>query len=527
MLKAPSCSLLTCFSRVSQLKGPLLIDAHRVSVIQCKTESTMDIYSNPQFNSLVPLPDVLANLTFQEIALNVPNCTCAPVANFLGYLEGSFALETLVDPSDMPVSKLSTLVRNCTTPGLLDDVSNGQIIDWFFDRFQNQQGDFMWLYVPVIGICFHDYCNALKWEGNPDISGIGVNVAFFIQAALTSVFLLIYLGFYIAETHHARKHPGLANQKIASSWRKASDDCLEVFWSTCYVFALTLAVGTLCFNVIYDSPGHVYSGYFGYLGTILSVSVLICLWPWFPGRYRYPVLTFSGVCVLLGLVIGVSMTFLKEVSSDDKTVFEKACLESKQRMGSVKDLKEDENVFMQPTKSTTYVQNFVRYTPWATVALLALWGGAFFFTLLWRRRNKITNWSLYKMITGIPGGLLVLGSFGLVWVALSFFFYLRVRVEDLAGPSYAENEWGFGQIVAIAAWLPLFGQIGMVVFRTLSKDTKYQKLFNPAPESERYSHHLLPQTPTFEQPQRHGSDMEKEPVTTVAQQDITDAAWQR
>ncbi|KAK1775871.1 hypothetical protein QBC45DRAFT_453595 [Copromyces sp. CBS 386.78] len=485
----------------------------------------MDIYTNPNFNSLVPLPDVLANLTFLDITANIPdNCTCAPVADFLGYLEGSFASKTLKDEGDMPVSKFSTLVRNCTTPGLLDDVSSGQIIDWYFNRSLNDDSDFGWLYLEVAGPCFHEYCNALTWEGNPDISGIGVNIAFFIQAILTSIFLFIYVGFYIAEAHRIRKNPGQANQKITSLWRKAADDCLSVFWSTCFVFALTLAAGTLCFNVIYHSPGHVYSGYFGYLGTVLSVAALVCLWPWFPGRYQYPVLTFSGVSVLLGLVIGVSMTFLKEVSSDDKTVFERACLESRQDL-NWGDLSDD-NPFFEPTQSTTYVQNFVRYTPYATLALLVVWGGAFFFTLVWRRRNKITNWNLYKMITGILGGLLVLGSFALVWIAFSFFFYLRIRVESLAGPSYAENEWGFGQIVAIAAWLPLFGQIGMVVFRTTLKDTIYQKWFNPAPESERYSHHLLTQSPTFEQPQRLGTDLEKEPVTTVAQQNIMDA-WQR
>ncbi|KAK3948210.1 hypothetical protein QBC32DRAFT_373738 [Pseudoneurospora amorphoporcata] len=448
----------------------------------------MDIYTDPKFNSLDPLPDVLANLTFWDITVNIPdNCTCAPVADFLGYLEGSFASKTLKDEGDMPVSKFSTLVRNCTTPGLLDDVSNGQIIDWYFNRSLNDDSDFGWLYLEVAGPCFHEYCNALTWEGNPDISGIGVNIAFFIQAILTSIFLFIY--------------------KITSLWRKAADDCLQVFWSTCFVFALTLAAGTLCFNVIYHSPGHVYSGYFGYLGTVLSVAALVCLWPWFPGRYQYPVLTFSGVSVLVGLVIGVGMTFLKEVSSDDKTVFERACLESRQDLTGWGD-SSDDHPFFEPTQSTTYVQNFVRYTPYATLTLL------------------ITNWNLYKMITGILGGLLVLGSFALVWIAFSFFFYLRIRVESLAGPSYAENEWGFGQIVAIAAWLPLFGQIGMVVFRTTLKDTKYQKWFNPAPESERYSHHLLTQSPTFEQLQRLGTDLEKKPVTTVAQQDITDA-WQR
>ncbi|KAK3347528.1 hypothetical protein B0H65DRAFT_507598 [Neurospora tetraspora] len=468
----------------------------------------MDFYTDPKFNSLVHLPQVLANLTFLDIAINIPdNCTghCAPAADFLDYLEGSFDLK---DEGDVPISKFSTLVRSCTAPGLLDHVSNGQIIDWYFYRTLNAENDIGWMYLGIAFRCFNEFCNGLTWEGNPDISGIGVNIAFFIQAALTAVFLLIYVSFYIAETHHIRKNPAQANRKVTSLWRKAADDCLEVFWSTCYVFALTLAVGTLCFNVIYHSPGHVYSGYFGYLGTVLSVAVLVCLWTWFPGRYRYPVLTFRA------------MTFLKEVKSDDKTIFERACLETRFDLKNVPDWEHLDQALV-PAQSTTYVQNFVMYTPYGTLALFVLWGGAFSFILV--RRNKITYWKLYKIITGILGGLLVICSFALVWIALGFFFHLRTKVESLAGPSYAENEWGFGQIVAIVAWGPLVAQIGMVLFRSVLKDTKYQKWFNPAPESERYTHHLLAQSPTVGPHHGHGSDVEKEPVTSVTQQDITDA----
>lgn len=283
-----------------------------------------------------------------------------------------------------------------------------------------------------------------------------MNIAFIIQTALTAIFLAVYFGIFIAETHRFRKNPGQANHRVISLWRKAVDDCLEVFWSTCYVFALTLVIGTLCFNVVYNSPGHVYSGYFGYLGTVLSVSVLVCLWPWFPGRYRYPVLTFSGVLVLLGLMTGVSITFLRGVNSDEeKTVFERACMEQDQDP-SVEEL-------FSTTRSVKYIQNFVKYTPYGTLAFVVLWGGAL--ALIRIRGKAITNWKLYKIITGILGGLLVSGSFGLACAALWFFMHLRQRVETLAGDSYADNEWGFGQFVAIVAWFPLMAQIFMIFFR--------------------------------------------------------------
>jgi hypothetical protein len=167
--------------------------------------------------------------------------------------------------------------------------------------------------------------------------------------------------------------------------------------------------------------------------------------------------------VLLGLVTGVSITFIKEVNSDDKTIFEKTCLERR-------------HDFTHPdgwstTQSIKYVQNFVKYTPYGTLALIVLWGSALAFIRI--RRNKITNWKLYKIITGILGGLLVLGSFALVCSALGFFMYLRHKVSTLAGETYADNEWGFGQIVAIVAWFPLVAQILMIFFREFRQPVEY------------------------------------------------------
>ncbi|KAK3388590.1 hypothetical protein B0T20DRAFT_98518 [Sordaria brevicollis] len=506
----------------------------------------MDIYKNPNFNSLVPLPDVLVNLTFLSIAGRIPNnCTnhCAPAADFLGYIKGSFDVKTLTeiadippskigtlfdvnklkDEGDVPLSKFSTLMRSCTPPGLLDDVSNGQIIDWYFKRTMSEENDFVWITIITLLGCFPEFCNALTWEGNPDISGIGVMIAFIIQAGLTAVFLFIYTSFWITETCRIRKNPAKANQYAPSLWRKAVDDCLEVFWSTCYVFALTLAVGTLCFNVIYHSPGHVYSGYFGYLGTVLSVSVLVCLWPWYPGRYQYPRLTLCSILVLLLLVIGVSLTFVREVNSGDKTVFEKLCLETSFDMKRVASFEHIQDAF-QNAKSITYVQNFVKYTPYGTLALALLWVGALALIQIWRK--KITRWKLYKFTTGILSFLLVAGSFGLIGLSLSTFIYLRKEVQELAGETYADNEWGFGQFVAIIAWFPLVAQILMIFFRGISKDTRYQKHFHPLPESERYAHYILAQSPTADSPYPHGTDTEKQPVTSVTQQDITDA-WHR
>lgn len=50
-------------------------------------------------------------------------------------------------------------------------------------------------------------------------------------------------------------------------------------------------------------------------------------------------------------------------------------------------------------------------------------------------------------------GMVFLGL-ATMWVAFGVLWMLRTEMSGLTGESYQENEWGFGQIVAVVAWLP-------------------------------------------------------------------------
>lgn len=335
--------------------------------------------------------------------------------------------------------------------------------------------------------------------------GMQINVAFVVQAVLASLFLLFYIGFYITDVVHLNSeqaHPEQGNRNPAdpqhdtpqqhkqttaqkptklidpNALRETADDCLEVFWSTCYVFAFTFIIAALIFNVddTNRSAGRIYSGYFGYLGAVHSIAVLICLWPWFPGRHKYPALTFSGLLVLLCMMAAVSITFFNEAKlTAKKTTFEARCLEAGQ--------------------STHYVQHLVKYTPYAVFALILFWGGSLLVirirTPKMTDQGKHTVLTLYLVLTGIFGGFLVLTSLILVWLSLGFFMYLRQKVAELSGPSYKENEWGFGQVVAVVAWVPLLGQFSAIVICKFSTCTavpspKLLPTYCPVPSTKHY-----------------------------------------
>lgn len=45
--------------------------------------------------------------------------------------------------------------------------------------------------------------------------------------------------------------------------------------------------------------------------------------------------------------------------------------------------------------------------------------------------------------------------FFLMWIALGLFAWLRSEAIELTGPTNRDNDWTFGQIVAVMAWVPI------------------------------------------------------------------------
>ncbi|KAK3948212.1 hypothetical protein QBC32DRAFT_222495 [Pseudoneurospora amorphoporcata] len=487
-----------------------------------------------------PNPLVTHNISLKGLEYHIgrPDCTsdCSVAATkFLGYLRGTQDIldqthgEKWIADWDIPVYQLNDFIYFCTD----DNFTNytlGQAADWFTNK-ANKRSRLDHLVNRTLNVCPTQFCKSLIWEGNPDVSGIGINVAFVVQAVLASLFLLFYIGFYISDVVDVNRHqeaqeqfdlqgnrnladhqPDIQGQQPEqtdaqkptklldpATLRETADDCLEVFWSTCYVFAFTFVISALILNVddTNHSAGRIYSGYFGYLGAVHSIAVLICLWPWFPGRHKYPALTFSGLLVLLCMMAAVSITFFNEAKlTANKTTFEARCLEAGQ--------------------STHYVQHLVKYTPYAVFALILLWGGSLLIIrirtpkMAYQQNLKHTDLTLYLVLTGILGGFLVLTSLVLVWLSLGFFMYLRQKVAELAGTSYKENEWGFGQVVAVVAWVPLLGQFSAIVICGLAKlflVDGAKELFKPVPKDQRGTARVLAHAlkKRHHQKQQHGS----------------------
>ncbi|KAK3391381.1 hypothetical protein B0T20DRAFT_396870 [Sordaria brevicollis] len=345
---------------------------------------------------------------------NLPDMIQTPCDNecgqsataFLGYVQGATDLLKGINQtnneyddnmdnsptSNVPLFALYNFVSSCTPPEITIDywtVTEGQIVDWFLR--EGDDDSLMSLIDHTRNESFFEFCKSLTWRGNPDVSGIGVSdTIYFLDHFEKGDYEQLKPGNGTSE-HPIACNPSeepTQSMKI-SDLRKAFDDCLELFCA------------------------------------VHSIAVLLCLWPWFPGRTKYPVLTFSGLVVLLLLVTGVSITFFSETKSpENKTTFESLAI----------------------CHSTYSLEFRLRKTD---LDITKISRGAL---------------SLYLAVTGVLGPKAL-------WTII------------------CQDEWRFGQVVAVVAWIPLLGQFSAIVVRKLFANQYLtdhaRKWFEPVPEHQR------------------------------------------
>ncbi|KAK3947297.1 hypothetical protein QBC32DRAFT_374397 [Pseudoneurospora amorphoporcata] len=402
--------------------------------------------------SILRLPAVLRNLTLSDL---IVENNCATASRVLAGNQHAISnvSETYGHLPALPFMDVYSLLKDCaSTPPDVSNVTYGQAIEWFIYQNKSDPNGTLSLLEDLRDSeskeCHIAFCNNLQWEGNPDLSGIGVYIVYLLQIAVTVVFLLAHIGFYIQDRLYSRRHPERAGKPPPSTIRKAVDQCLEAFWISTYIFTFALDIASLSLNVVNRGPGSVYSGYVSFLGVLISVASLICLYPWFPGRRKYPLLTFASISILFVFMAITSFIFF--TLEHQLSYFEEFCLK-------------------KDCRSTHHIEHLLRVTPWVVAGITACWG-------------------IIASVIHTLGGLLVTASFGVMCTALFYFIHLRARTAGLAGPSYSENEWGFGQILALVAMMPLFVQffaicLANILERYRSQHPKWHKLVSPTDQS--------------------------------------------
>ncbi|KAM7209415.1 hypothetical protein V8F06_014877 [Rhypophila decipiens] len=368
---------------------------------------------------LADLHPLLRNLTWKDFDPSI-NCTWA------GQLLGQWFRWDLDDDFEGTSYYLISSFAWACSPVPLVNVSRGQIVDWDIYQMTRNISSLDDLTNRTKEACFGDFCQHLKGEGNPDLAGIGVFAAYVMQAIFTMGFLITYLSRSLIDWRRRGKcRPSLP------AWKRL-DKCLGIFWNSSFYFSLCILIASL--SITYLSNNSEHAVYFSFFGSIISVGVLGTLWPWYQSRCTHPHLALTGFSVLFILIAAISASSFSQKPSWE-TPFELWC-------------------FYEILQRST--ARYLLLTPILTVSSMVVWwGSTFWYERLVRKRQQpfIARWAR---------GAMSLTSFILLWVCLGYFIQLRTETSNLIGNSYAENEWGFGQILAVIAWIPTCAEFAKV-----------------------------------------------------------------
>ncbi|KAM7198212.1 hypothetical protein V8F20_006239 [Naviculisporaceae sp. PSN 640] len=317
---------------------------------------------------------------------------------------------------------------------LVVNVTWGKIKDWETYQWQKKNITVYSLINDTRTHCRLEYCQSLNWQGNPDLSGIGVLSGYIIQVILAMVFLVAYGSRDVANMNWERRWKGIPIPKLPNAHvtpRKRFNQSLDVFWTSSLYYGFCLLITSVSIAIITDNSEH--TVHFSFLGSLFSLSVLGTLWPWYHNQAKHPHLALTAFCLLYTLLLILAIYAVAR-GFNWNTTFELSCFYKLPTRGDVLRLM---SVLLS---SAIFIFPFVV---------------RFWFSKVVRKRQRPGFSQTARSIFGLV-------SFVLLWVSLGVLIRLRAEMSKYSGKSYAENQWGFGQILAVVAWVPTFVEFARV-----------------------------------------------------------------
>ncbi|KAI0130477.1 hypothetical protein BJ170DRAFT_681924 [Xylariales sp. AK1849] len=293
--------------------------------------------------------------------------------------------------------------------------------------------------------CNSELRGALGLSGNPDLAGIGVMISYSIEALLATAYVAVY-----AFASRKRRH----KSRSLSSLVNASKGTMQTFYFSAIILSFAMVIGA--FIAYFTRPDEEKLEVQWAQGEDVSVYEeplleLACSFSAFPvilahlmlKRYRRRRrlrlwLSMSLFAACVSLVLVVSLGDVKGIN--------------------LKDLFRNEPDIV--LSGLIYVESQVIVNGIALLMLLTplVIGFVGLFIWWWQKgaqdgHKHRRTWNDYK---GAMLLLINLGSLLFMWATLVLLFIIRTAgIADSGGGDTAETEWSFGQVLALATWVPV------------------------------------------------------------------------
>ncbi|KAI6579463.1 hypothetical protein MCOR06_010058 [Pyricularia oryzae] len=444
--------------------------------------------------------------------------------------------------ADGSVSDLSDIGLNGVT----------ELNSWFLGNLQktDENGTALneeFLFHTIFGPfdkCTEEYCKAIGFLGNADMTGIGVMITYYIGAVFATAYLIAFTieRFKQAKRQHASRQ-GMP-MRAATFGHIASKRVLEAFHGSFFGYitaAMMLSVSMLVAGIYIavdkidknKLPVDERESFFGSASMYdMSLSMASCVFSIFPILVGYCFMRAPeqgqganhkkwlrrAVLFLVWALITVVL-FLSprgEMDYEDRKLNPKSISEFERR--------EYEATYICDARGGKIYWNVVKAFQFMVIGVPLIWFVATVFVFkgfaIARFRDSPTLQRLRKGWHLIPAYAALL----FMWASLGFLQWYRQRIRNSSGKLGDESQWGFGQILALFVWAPTIVEFAYILIWGLEDSlqshmppnlhlTVERKSSNIQPGNMDY-HHGDAITTNNDQPDFEAGGYKKVPVIT-------------
>ncbi|KAH6702804.1 hypothetical protein BKA61DRAFT_704103 [Leptodontidium sp. MPI-SDFR-AT-0119] len=293
--------------------------------------------------------------------------------------------------------------------------------------------------------CKNDICEIQGYTGNPDIGGIGVMCSYSVEAALVTLyFAAINLQIWMKGADLSSENPS----KIQRALEKASEGLLD---------------GALFFSLSISSAGWVsfHSGqsYYEKLvftsANVLALSALFAFLGIFTKEGRKKRGEWILGAMLIGILTESAIQYIVYLGEPNQRYDDYACLHAQ---------------FLDQGYHPTVFEALF----FVLLGLSVLAGIVALFWLLTYKWNAFrtrtekgvpvtqnsdgeSTQKRYKTVdlwVTVTRLFIQIVALVVMWVELVYLWKIRSMMSKIAGDTWSEGSWGFGQILALFIWLP-------------------------------------------------------------------------
>lgn len=279
--------------------------------------------------------------------------------------------------------------------------------------------------------CQDDICEVQGYTGNPDIGGIGVLASYTTEAALVTLyFIAVNVENYL---YGIRPPPERDPSRLSKAFR-SSDDLLD---------------GALFFSLSISSAGWVsfVSGrsYYEKLvftsANVLALSSLFAFLAMFP-RQGLEKRGYILIIMIVGILVESGIQYIVYLTENNNEKYpDYGCLHRRFEIQGYHPAIFEALFFL--------------------LAGLSLIGGAIALWYILRHKKEIQiRKELHEELTLVERWAFAARIFtevvaiSIVWVECVYLFKIRYIMAQVAGATWSEGQWGFGQILALFIWFP-------------------------------------------------------------------------